>query len=99
MKKIVQINNKFSIWGDSNQYILRLFIGKQVDKKTGEMKEIYREEGYFGTLEALMQDLFLELSRSKLLSGKEKTMKEVRDIILDTKKEILKIMRPFSSLK
>lgn len=98
MKKIIQINKKLSIWGDKDNYSIRRFLRKGKNRQTGEMENQYRAEGYFGSIDLAFQDLFENMSRDKLLEGKEKTMKEIKNIILETRKEILEIMKPFKKL-
>jgi hypothetical protein len=45
------------------------------------------------------QEIFEYLCRKKLANGKNKNLKEVAEIILKTREEILKIMEPFVRLR
>jgi hypothetical protein len=45
------------------------------------------------------QDVFEYLCRKRLANGKNKSLREIAEIILKTKEEILKIMEPFVRLK
>jgi len=51
---------------------------------------------YFGYV---LSEIFDYLRKKRLADNENKTLKEVRDIILKTKKEILEIMEPFVDVK
>jgi len=93
MKLITKINDKISIWGDESQYIVRFLKGKGKNKK-GETIDRY-ESWYLGTLDQAFQEIFECLNRKNLLKGREKSLEEVKNIILDTRAEILEIIKPF----
>jgi len=82
-KLIVKINKDISIRADSEQYIVR-------NKN---------KFGYFGELDSAFIDIFECLVRERLMENEKKEMKEIAKIVLDTKKEILKILSPFVNLK
>jgi len=80
---IVRINKNIIIKADSNQYIVK------------NKSDI----GYFGDLDSAFIDVFECLVREKLMENERKEIKEIAQIILDTKNEILEIMSPFVNLK
>jgi hypothetical protein len=70
--------------------------------KADNMNYILIENGhytYHATIAGVFEEIFDRETKKKLTKGKLKTMKEIRDIILETKKEINKIMKPFENLE
>jgi len=88
MKLITKINNKISIWADVHQYVVKI-------QKSEKSKADY---WYLGNLTLCFQEIFEYLCKEKLADGKDKILKEIVQIILGTKKEILEIMKPFEEL-
>jgi len=88
MKLVAKINDKISIWGDRNQFMVKV-------QKNENSKPDY---WYLPGLDACFTEIFDYLCREKLADGRNKELKEVAQIILDAKKEILEIMAPFVEL-
>lgn len=80
---IVKINDNISISADGNQYIVRT----------------NNNSGYFGSLDACFIDIFETLVMIRLSANQKKEIGEIARIVLDTKQEILDIMKPFVDLK
>lgn len=89
MQLITKINDKISIWADAAQYVVKIQKGKS------SKPDLW----YLGCLSECFQEIFEYLCKERLGDDKDKIIKEVAQIILDTKKEILEIMRPFEELE
>lgn len=88
MKLITKINDKVSIWANEKQYAVKV-------QKGENSKPDY---WYLSGLDACFLEVFDYLTKTKLADGKNKTMKEIAQIIVDTREKILKIMAPFKEL-
>ena len=91
MKIICKISEKISIWADEHQYVVRT-------QTSSKQKMKHADSSYFSSLEYCFEEVFEYLCRAHLADGRSKEIKEVAEIIIATKKEIIKIMRPFSEL-
>lgn len=92
MKLITKINEEVSIFADEHQYVVKI-------KTTPNQRLDKQITGYFPTLDICFQEIFEYLCKKRLADNENKTLKEVRDIILRTKREIFEIMKPFVELK
>lgn len=92
MKLIIKINEGISIFADERQYIVKI-------KTTPEQRFDKQETWYLSTLDMCFQEIFDYLCKKRLADNKNKTLAEVREILIETKREILEIMRPFTELK
>ncbi len=91
MKLISQISELISIWADDNQYVVRI-------KSTPKQNIKHAANSYFPTLEACFEEIFEHLCRSRLADGRDKSFREIAQIIVMTKQEIQTIMQPFVEL-
>jgi len=83
-KLVTKINDEISIRADKNQYIVEIndnFYGNNV--------------WYFPTLDMCFLDIFDYLCKKRLTTNEDKKIEDVARIIGETRKEILKIMKPF----
>lgn len=92
MKLITRINEKISIWANTHQYVVRI-------KKNPNQREKHGEIWYLPTLDSCFTEIFDYLCKERLADDRNKNLKEIAEIILETKKEILKILEPFVNLK
>jgi hypothetical protein len=92
MKLVAKINERISIYADENQFVVKVRSkpNQRLDKQ---------ESWYFPTLDMCFQEIFDYLCRKRLADGRNKSLKEVAEIILKTREEILKIMEPFVKLR
>jgi len=88
MKLVIKINDKISIWGNRNQFVVKV-------QENENSKPNY---WYLPGLDVCFTEIFEYLCREKLADGRNKELKEVAQIILATKKEILEILAPFVEL-
>lgn len=86
-KLVVKINQEISIFSDRNQYMVKI------------CKNTKPEYSYFPTLDMCFQEIFDYFCKAKLANDKDKEMKEVAEIIWNTRKEILEILKPFAEVK
>jgi hypothetical protein len=84
---VVKINKEISILVDKYQYIVKLSYGSKP------------EYWYFGSLDFCFQEIFEYICINRLKKNEKKDLKNVAGIISKTKKEIIKIMKPFVDLK
>lgn len=89
MKLIIKINKEISIFADGHQYIVKI-------KGAPEQRLDKQETWYFPTLDMCFQEIFNYLCKKRLADNETKTLNEVRNTILETKREILEIMEPFT---
>ena len=87
MKLITKINELISIWSDQKQYVVKIGKGSKPDY------------WYFPTLDSCFVEIFDYQCKTKLANGKNKTLRDIAEIILNTRKEILEIIAPFQELK
>ena len=92
MKLITKINEEITIFADEHQYIVKVKTrpNQRVDKQV---------TWYFPTLDMCFQEIFDYLCKKRLADNENKTLNEVRNTILETKREILEIMEPFVDVK
>jgi hypothetical protein len=92
MKLVTRINEKISIYADEGQFIVKIRsrLNQRLDKQ---------ETWYFPTLDMCFQEIFDYLCRKRLANGRNKSLKEIAEIILKTREEIMKIMKPFVRLR
>ena len=88
MKLVTNINNKIAIWGDKNQFAVK------IQENEGSRSSYW----YLPGLDTCFAEIFDYLCRERLADGKNKELKEVAKIILDIKEEMLKVMAPFVEL-
>lgn len=91
MKMICKISELITLWADENQYVVRV-------QKNASQKMKHAESWYFSSLAQCFEEVFDYLHRHNLTRGEHKSIREVAEIILATKKEILDIMAPFAGL-
>jgi len=78
------------------------FDGKEVILRADSRQYILiieRRYAYHACISDAFESLFEWLVRDRLLSGKEKSMKQIVKIMVETRKEILEIIKPFEHLK
>ena len=94
MKKIITISKKpnISILIDKEDYVV--WIGLR--KKNGE--EIGKEVWYLPTIEMCFSEIYEYLLKRNLSKHILKDLTEMKEIILETKKKILNIMKPLETL-
>lgn len=92
MKLICKVNQKISIWADEHQYVVRT-------QTSSKQKMKHADSSYFSSLESCFEEVFEYLCRTRLADGRDKKIKEIAEIIIATKKDIIKIMRPFTELR
>lgn len=88
MKLVTKINSKISIWGDKNQFAVK------VQENEGSRSSYW----YLPGLDVCFTEIFDYLCKERLADGRNKELKEVAQIILDAKKEMLEILTPFVEL-
>jgi hypothetical protein len=91
MKLVTKINEEISIFADQNQFIVKV-------RSKPNQRFDKQETWYFPTLDMCFQEIFDHLCKKRLANGKNKSLKEIAEIILKTREEILKIMEPFTKL-
>jgi hypothetical protein len=92
MKLVTKINEKISIFADESQFIVKV-------RSKPNQRFDKQETWYFPTLDMCFQEIFDHLCKKRLANGRNKSLKEIAEIILKTREEILKIMEPFAKLR
>jgi hypothetical protein len=92
MKLVTKINEKISIYADVNQFVVKI-------RSRSNQRLDKQETWYFPTLDMCFQEIFDYLCRKRVADGRNKSLKKVAEIILKTREEIMKIMKPFVRLR
>lgn len=92
MKLVTEISEEISIFADENQFVVKV-------RSKPNQRFDKQETWYFPTLDICFHEIFDYFCKKKLTDGRKKSLKEIAEIILETKKEILEIMKPFVELK
>jgi hypothetical protein len=92
MKLVTKINEEISIFADESQFIVKV-------RSKPNQRFDKQETWYFPTLDMCFQEIFDHLCKKRLANGRNKSLKEITEIILKTREEILKIMEPFTKLR
>lgn len=67
---MIKINEKYFIDADNNNFVLKEYLGKRLNKKTNEKEDAYEIWGYYNTIESTLNGLVKKELR-KFISKQE----------------------------
>ena len=97
---MIKIIDGWFYTADENQYTLihifdREKISFETREKTGEMKTVRKEVGYFKSLELMLVRHTELLAKEKIAAGKIKTIEEHIQVLRTIKNQLSELVMPF----
>lgn len=74
---MIKVTNRFYINANSNCYVLQEKTKVQDEKSENYGKEIYKDLGYYTTLESCLQGILTTVTRVYVSKNEENTVKEL----------------------
>ena len=90
---MIKINEKYFIDADNNNFVLKEYLGKRLNKKTNEKEDAYEIWGYYNTIESTLNGL-VKKELKKFISKQEiNSLNDLQQKIDDLHKFIAKKLK------
>lgn len=90
---MIKINEKYFIDADNNNFVLKEYLGKRLNKKTNEKEDAYEIWGYYNTIESTLNGLVKKELRKFISKQEINSLNDLQQKIDDLHKFIAKKLK------
>jgi hypothetical protein len=90
---MIKINEKYFIDADNNNFVLKEYLGKRLNKKTNEKEDAYEIWGYYNTIESALKGLVKRELRKFISKQEINSLNDLQQKIDDLHKFIAKKLK------
>lgn len=90
---MIKINEKYFIDADNNNFVLKEYLGKRLNKKTNEKEDTYEIWGYYNTIESTLNGLVKKELRKFISKQEINSLNDLQQKIDDLHKFIAKKLK------